>query len=127
MTEPNAQKEPKEPLNVAMARWAGQGWRGTAPLGPIFWGGGAVWLIGFGAEHSVVYLFLLPGAPYPVAISPLMGSLLHLCEWILLGIFIWWCISVWKCAERAGPGPWPWVARGVVAVLVVANALSGMR
>lgn len=116
-----------ESLTQAMARWAADGWRGRAPLRPIFWGGGAVWFFGYFIERGVVNLFLLPHSPYPLAVSPVMAVMLRLSEWILLGIFIWWCISVWKCADAEGRGLWPVTAKGIVALLVIANAVSAIR
>lgn len=115
-----------ESIPQFLARWTADGWRGKAPLTPIFWGGGAFWFFGYGVERGIVNLFLLPYSPYPMEISPVLAAMLHVTEWILLGMFIWWCISVWKCAEREGARTWPLVARGVVVALVVSNIVSAL-
>ena len=122
----NREAGKRESITAIMARWTVEGWRGRAPLGPIFWVGGAVWFIGIGLERGVVNLFLLPFSPYPLQVSPMLATLLEVCEWILYGIMIWWCIAVWKCAEREGSRFWPLAARGVVIALVVSNIVSAL-
>ncbi|MEK9671438.1 MAG: hypothetical protein VW268_02895 [Rhodospirillaceae bacterium] len=100
----------QEILSAAMLRWMLAGWNG------------AVWFVGVAAERAIVRLFLLPTSPYPMQISRVMGWLFHLTEWMMLGIFIWWCVSVWRCADREGLFLWPQVAKTVVVILVIAQA-----
>ncbi len=117
---------PNEGFLNALARWAGDGWAGRAPLRPVFWGGGAVWFFGYGIERGLVHLFLLPQSPFYMGISQTLASLMRLTEWVLLGVFIWWCISVWRCADKEAMGVFPVTAKGVVVLLVVANAVTAM-
>lgn len=113
-------------LTNTMARWCIDGWQGRAPLRPVFWVGGAIWFFGYGLERGMVYLFLLPQSPYYVSVSPTLSTLLRASEWILLGVFIWWCVAVWRCAAAETPGVWPTTARGIVALLVLGNAVTAL-
>jgi hypothetical protein len=118
----NEQKS--ETINQWMARWCIDGWHGRIPLKRMFWGGGAVWFIGYGLERGVVNLFRVPQSPLFSGELVFLDGLLRLCEWILLAAFIWWCVGVWRAADHEPPGVWPTTARGMVALLVLANALS---
>lgn len=111
-------------FNQLMARWCFDGWKGKIPLRSMFWGGGAVWFVGYALERGVVNLFRLPQSPYYVGELYVLDALLRLSEWILLGAFIWWSVGVWRSADHETPGVWPTTARGMVALLVIANALS---
>lgn len=119
MSEPQAR-----PFNQTMARWCIDGWRGKLPLKPMFWGGGAVWFVGYALERGVVNLFRVPQSPYFVGELYFMDGMLRLCEWILFAAFIWWCVGVWRSVDHETPGVWPTTARGIVAILVISNAVS---
>lgn len=117
---------PSSSITTSMARWTFEGWAGRAPLRPIFWGGGAIWFIGFFIQRGIVHLFLLPQSPYAVQVSATMNMLMRASEWILMGVFIWWCVAVWRCAAAEPVGVWPTTAKGFVALLVIANAISSL-
>ena len=111
-------------INQIMLRWCIDGWKGKIPLGPMFWGGGAVWFVGYGLERGVVNLFRVPQSPYFAGELYILDGLLRLCEWILLASFVWWCVGVWRAVDHEPPGIWPTTARGMVALLVLANMAS---
>lgn len=110
-------------FNAAVARWVVDGWRGKAPLRPIFWWGGAVWFFGFLIERGLVNMLVRQQA-MGAGLGPAMFLALRVTEWVLLGIFIWWCIAVWRCADAEPRGLWPTTAKGIVALLVIGNAVS---
>ncbi|HBC07657.1 MAG TPA: hypothetical protein DC046_08760 [Rhodospirillaceae bacterium] len=123
MNDPmNEQK--REGVAQFMARWCIDGWKGKIPLTRMFWGGGAVWFIGFALERGVVNLFRVPQSPYFAGELYVLDGLLRLCEWILMASFVWWCIGVWRAVDHETPGIWPTTARGMVALLVIANMAS---
>ncbi|MEQ8226517.1 MAG: hypothetical protein RIA64_00390 [Rhodospirillales bacterium] len=113
-----------ESMNAVLARWCMDGWRGKIPLKPMFWIGGAVWFVGYGIERGVVTLFRVPQSPFFAGELYALDGLLRLTEWILLAAFIWWCVGVWRAVDHEPPGVWPTTARGMVALLILANALS---
>jgi hypothetical protein len=114
-------------LNQRMARFCIDGWKGKVPLGPMFWRGGAVWFFGYAIERLVVNLFRVPQSPHYIGELFIIDVLLRLSEWVLLAAFIWWCVGVWRAVDHETPGVWPTTARGIVALLVLANAISAMR
>ncbi len=105
------------------------GWKGDLPLMRAFWQGGAVWFFGFFVTSGIAYLTVY-GVQNGVFVSfkePVVRALFGLSsvlKWVFFFAFIWWCVSVFRAADREPSSIRGLMAKGIVVVLVIGNAIS---
>ena len=99
-------------------------WKGEEKLWKVFWGGGLIWPLLIISLTFLITIFLFPGRESEAAAFPLLI--------IALSYFLWWPISVWRCAKNTNSNYWGIAARwsapafllAVVAAFIVNSLYS---
>ncbi len=109
--------------------WLVRGWQGRLPLWRVFWWGAAAWFAAYfivsGLGYSTVYAVrtgFFEGFGDPGAQGLFVTRAAS--KWIALGLFIWWSVSVWKCAKAEPDSGRALMARGLVVLLAAGNMLN---
>lgn len=109
--------------------YVAEAWAGKLPLSKVFWQGALVWMVGFFISTGIAYgtVYWVKSGVFESFNDPEVQALFAFengLKWLFFFVFIWWCVSVWKCAEAEPTKATGMMAKGVVIALVLGNAIS---